>query len=166
MHLVQRYRIDQTRHNCHRWKRIHWVIIKVTCPHESSKEYLHQRKLEKERKYHFQIPDELWQAKCNTGEVVGIVIGTVGTIREDSHRAIKRLGLINQSSTLQMIAMNSSVILLNKYFNTGDFHKKKKKGKYLTTVSKHWNIIAFQEHRFPGVNGKATQNNVCDGHFN
>ena len=127
MHLVQRYRIDQTRHNCHRWKRIHWVIIKVTCPHESSKEYLHQRKLEKERKYHFQIPDELWQAKCNTGEeVVWIVIGTVGTIREDSHRAIKRLGLVNQSSALQMIAVNSSVILLNKGFNTVIFTRRKR----------------------------------------
>ena len=79
-------------------KESHCVIIEVTCPYESSKEYLHQRKLEKEKEYRSLIPEELWQVKCNTGEVIGIVIGTMGTILEDSHRAIERLGLVNQCS--------------------------------------------------------------------
>ena len=62
--------------------------------------------------------------KCNTGEIIGIVIRTMGTILGDSHRALKRLGLVNHCNALQIIAMNSSVILLNKHFSMGDFHKK------------------------------------------
>ena len=81
-------------------KESHCVIIEVTCPYGSNKEYLHQRKLEKEKKYCSLIAEELWQVKYNTGEVVGIVNRTMGTTLEDSHRAIKRLGLVNQCSAL------------------------------------------------------------------
>ena len=62
-------------------------------------------------------------------------IGTMGTILEDSHRSLTRLGLANHCSVLQLIAMNSSVILLNKHFNTGDFHKSRKRRR--KTTPKH-----------------------------
>lgn len=88
------------------------------------KECLTQRKLDKEKKYCSLIPEELWQGKCKTGEVIGIAIRAMGTILDDSHKVLRTLGLINHCDALEMIAMNSSVILLNKYFSTGDFHKK------------------------------------------
>ena len=56
-----------------------------------------------------------------------MIIGTMGTILEDSHWSLKKIGIVNQCNTLQMIAMNSSVILLNKHFATGDFCKRAKK---------------------------------------
>ena len=89
-----------------------------------SKEYLKQRKLKKEKKYRSLIPEELWQVKYKPGEGIRIAIRTMNTILDDSHKALKRLGLINHCDYLQMITMNSSVILLNKHFSTGDFSKK------------------------------------------
>lgn len=88
------------------------------------KEYLAQRKLDKEKKYCSLIPEELWQRKCKTGEVIGIAIGPMGTILNDSRKVLRTLGLINHCDALEMIVMNSSVVLLNKHFSTGDFHKK------------------------------------------
>ena len=100
------------------------VIIEVTCIYETSKEYLIQRKLEKEKKYRSLIPKELWQVKYKPGEGIRIAIRTMGTTMDGSHKALRRLGLINHCDDLQMITMNSSVILLNKHFSTGDFNKK------------------------------------------
>ena len=40
------------------------------------------------------------------------------------HQSLKKLVLIDQCSALQMIAMNTIVILLNQHSNTGDFYKK------------------------------------------
>lgn len=62
--------------------------------------------------------------KMQKREVIGIAIRAMGTILDDSHKILRTLGLINHCDALEMIAMNSSVILLNKYFSTGDFHKK------------------------------------------
>ena len=115
----------------------HCTIIEVTCPYETSQEYLMQRRIEKERKYHSLIRDELWQVKCNSGEVIAITIGAMGTILEDSYKAIKKLGLANHCNALQMISMNSSVILLNNHFNTGDFYKRGKHKSSKPTNSKH-----------------------------
>ena len=89
-----------------------------------SKEYLKQRKLKKEKKYRSLIPEELWQVKYKPGEGIRIAIRAMDTILDDSHKALKRLGLINHCDDLQMKTMNSSVILLNKHFSTGDFNKK------------------------------------------
>lgn len=121
--------IDETQSHC--------IITEVTCPYETSKEYLSQRKIEKEKKYRSLIPRELWQVKCNSGEVIGIAIGTMGTILDDSHKATKRLGLANHCNALQMIAMNSSVILLNKHFSTGDFYKKNGHKRTISKNCKH-----------------------------
>ena len=55
----------------------HCVIAGLTCPNESSKEYLQQRK------YRSLILDRLRQIGFITGEVVGVTIGTMGTILED-----------------------------------------------------------------------------------
>lgn len=124
--------------------RNHWAIVEVTWPYETSKEYLTQRKIEKERKYCALIPGELWQTKCESGEVIGIAIGAMGTILDDSYKAIKGLGLTNHYNALQMIAMNSSLILPNKHFSTSDFHKKNRH-KRPNRNSKHWNNKSFQE---------------------
>ena len=53
------------------------MIVGLTCPNESSKEYLQQRK------YRSLILDRLRQIGFITGEVVGVTIGTMGTILED-----------------------------------------------------------------------------------
>lgn len=61
------------------------------------------------------MTDKLWQVGCETGEIIGITIRAMGKIMEDSHKSLKRLGLIAHCSALQMIAMTSSVIILNAY---------------------------------------------------
>lgn len=91
----------------------HCVVVELTCPYEISKEYLKQRKEDKVKKYKSLVTDELWQVSCETGEIIGITIGAMGKIMEDSHKSLKRLGLIAHCSALQMTAMNSSVIILN-----------------------------------------------------
>lgn len=48
-----------------------------------------------------------------TGEVVGVTIGTMGTILEDSQKFFKKLGIEDEHNSLQMMAMSSSVYLLN-----------------------------------------------------
>ena len=105
------------------------LVVELTCPYEIGAEYLKQRKEDKEKKYRSLVTDQLWQAGCETGEIIGITIGAMGTIMEESHISLKRLGLIAHCNALWMIAMNSSVILLNKHFNTGNHQPKKQKRK-------------------------------------
>ena len=82
-------------------------------------------KLKKPRKYGSLIKDELWQVGASTGgEVIAIIIVTMGTILEDSYKSLKKIGMADQCNALQITAMNSSVILLNKHFATGDFCKR------------------------------------------
>ena len=98
------------------------MIIEVTCPYKCNKVCLQQRKLEKERKYRSLITDELWQVGTSAGETIGVTICTLGIILDDSCRALKRIG--NQCNSLQMIVMNSSVLILNQHFSTGNFCRK------------------------------------------
>ena len=91
----------------------HCILIEVTCPYETSTEYLRQRKTEKEQKYRYLIKDELWQVGASTGEVIAIIIGAMGTILEDSHKSLKKIEIVEQCNALQMTAMNSSVIAMN-----------------------------------------------------
>lgn len=98
------------------------MIIEVTCPYKCNKVCLQQRKLGKERKYKSLITDEIWQVGTSAGETIGVTICTLGIILEDSCRALKRIG--DQCNSPQMIAMNSSVLILNQHFSTGDFCRK------------------------------------------
>ena len=72
--------------------------------------------MDKGRKHQSLVAEKLWQIGASTGELIVITIGTMGMILEGSHKSSTRLGIVNQCNSLQMIAMNSSIIMINAVF--------------------------------------------------
>lgn len=78
----------------------HCPFIEVTCPYKISKEYIQRREQEKQEKYKKLTQDELGQVEYTIGEVIGIVIGSMGTIRNKTNQALKKLKLTSQKEAL------------------------------------------------------------------
>ena len=102
----------------------HCTVIEVTCPYEISKKYLQQREEEKRAKYKRLVQHELSQVECETGEVVSIVIGSMGTIPKKTNENLKKMKLTRQREALQMTVMKGSVNILNSHFRRDDFKKR------------------------------------------
>ena len=57
----------------------HCKIVEVTCPYETNIDYLNQEAQDKINKYK-PLLNELNQVECDSGEVISLVIGCLGTI--------------------------------------------------------------------------------------
>lgn len=102
----------------------HATIIEVTIPYETSEEYLEQRRLEKQIKYErLTTREALRQAECTDATIVPIVIGSLGTMTEDSNRYLRQLKLSTQRDALQVSVAQGTVNILNHHFRRQDFDK-------------------------------------------
>lgn len=100
------------------------TIIEVTIPYETSKEYLQQRRLDKQKKYErLMTPDALRQAECTEAEIIPIVIGSLATIDENTNKSLRQLKLSNHRDALQMTVAQGTVNILNNHFRRQDFDK-------------------------------------------
>ena len=97
--------------------------IEIRCPYECIVEYLDQRARDKVRKYK-PLLKELSQVNCNTGEVISLVIGAMGTITDTMNKQLKQLKLTKQKEALQITVIKGSVNILNHHFRHDDFHKR------------------------------------------
>ena len=94
----------------------------MTIPCEISNSYLQQRRTEKLRKYERLLqPRELKQVECAEGEIVPMVIGTLGTMNDETLDGFKKLKLQTQRNALQMTVATGSVNILNAHFKREDF---------------------------------------------
>ena len=77
----------------------HCYTIEIRCPYECIVEYLDQRARDKVQKYK-PLLKELSQVNCNTGEVINLVIGAMGTITDTTNKQLKQLKLTKQKEAL------------------------------------------------------------------
>ena len=101
----------------------HCQIIEITCPYEVSREYLQSQGEEKNNKYKGLIQNELNQVECNSGEVLSIVIGSLGTMLERTNKSLKRLTLTKHRQAFQMTAIKGTVNILNSHMRRDDSKK-------------------------------------------
>lgn len=87
-------------------------IIEITLPYEKSNKYLAQRRKEQSKKYQQLLQDdELQQVQCTKGEVIPIIIGTLGTITEATNK-----------DALQMTITARTLNILNNHFRRNGFN--------------------------------------------
>ena len=87
-------------------------IIEITLPYEKSNKYLVQRRKEQSKKYQQRLQDdELQQVQCTKGEVIPIIIGTLGTITEATNK-----------DALQMTITARTLNILNNHFRRNGFN--------------------------------------------
>ena len=110
----------------------HCQIMQATCPYEVSREYLQSRGEEKINKYKGLIQNELNQVECSSGEVLSIVIDTLGAMLERTNESLKKLKLTKHCAAFQMTAIKGSVSILNSHLRRDDFKKGLKRKKVLT----------------------------------
>ena len=101
----------------------HSYIIEIRCPYECIVEYLDQRARDKVQKYK-PLLKELSQVNCNTGKVISLVIGAMGTITDTTNKQLKQLKLTKQKEALQITVIKGSVNILNHHFRRDDFGKR------------------------------------------
>ena len=101
----------------------HCHIMEITCPYEVSREYLQSQEEEKINKYKGLIQNELNQVECNSGEVLSIVIGSLGTMLERTNESLKRLTLTKHRQAFQMTAIKGTVNILNSHMRRDDSKK-------------------------------------------
>lgn len=70
----------------------HCYIIELTCPYETSIAYLDQRAQDKMNKYKPLFKD-LKQLDCHSGEIISLVIGSLGTITNWTNTQLCQLKL-------------------------------------------------------------------------
>ena len=103
----------------------HCVIIELTCPYESSIEYLDQRAQDKVTKYQPLVQD-LQQVDCQSGEIISLVIGLLGTITSWTNAELRKSKLSKHREALQMTVIKGSVNILNHHLRRDDFQRHKK----------------------------------------
>ena len=101
----------------------HCYTIEIRCPYECIVEYLDQRARDKVQKYK-PLLKELSQVNCNTGKVISLVIGAMGTITDTTNKQLKQLKLTRQKEALQITVIKGSVNILNHHFRRDDFDKR------------------------------------------
>ena len=99
------------------------VIIELTCPYESSIEYLDQRAQDKVTKYQPLLQD-LQQVDCQSGEIISLVIGSLGTITR-TNAELRKLKLSKHKELLQMTVIKGNVNILNHHLRRDDFQRRK-----------------------------------------
>ena len=98
-------------------------ITEVTIPYEINNSDLTQRRMDKNRKYEWLTqPTELSQVECLEGEVIPIVIGTIGTMNQETVNDLNKLKLETQKDPLQMTVVKGSIDILNAHFKRHDFN--------------------------------------------
>ena len=102
----------------------HCYIIEITCPYETSLNYLQQRAHYKLEKYKPPLKD-LAQVNCNSREVISFVFGSLGTIDSNMNKSFKKLKVMKHKTALQMIVMKGSVNIIHKHLGRNDFEKRK-----------------------------------------
>lgn len=95
----------------------------MTIPYEINNSDLTQRRMDKNRKYEWLTqPTELSQVECLEGEVIPIVIGTIGTMNQETVNDLNKLKLETQKDPLQMTVVKGSIDILNAHFKRHDFN--------------------------------------------
>ena len=87
----------------------HCIIIKFTCPYESSIEYLDQQAQDKVNKYQPLLQD-LQQVDCQSGEITSW-----------TNAELRKLKLSKHKEALQMTVIKGSVNILNHHLQRDDF---------------------------------------------
>ena len=72
------------------------------------------------------------QVECSSGEVLSIVIDTLGAMLERTNESLKKLKLTKHCAAFQMTAIKGSVSILNSHLRRDDFKKGLKRKKVLT----------------------------------
>jgi len=85
------------------------TFVEITVPYEKDKDTLREKEVVKEEKYRTLTPENLGLEGIESTKVVGIAIGSGGTIDERTHRKLLAMGLPPKISThLQMQVMYGS----------------------------------------------------------
>ena len=100
-------------------------IIEVTCPYETSLNYLQQRAHNRAEKYK-PLLKNLAQVNCNSREAISLVLGSLGTIDSNTNESLKKLKLIKHKTALQMSVMKGSVNIIHNHLRRDDFEKRKR----------------------------------------
>ena len=84
-----------------------------------------QRAQDKVTKYQPLLQD-LQQVDCQSGEIISLVIGLLGTITSWTNAELRKSKLSKHKEALQMTIIKSSVNILNHHLRRHDFQRRKK----------------------------------------
>ena len=90
-------------------------------------EYHDQQAEDKVDKYK-PLLEDLQQVDCHYGEIISLVIGSLGTITNWINTELLRLKLSRHKETLQMTVIKGSVNILNHHLRRDDFIQQRKNG--------------------------------------
>ena len=68
---------------------------------------------------------DLQQVDCQSGEIISLVIGSLGTITSWTNAELRKLKLCKHKEALQMTVIKGSVNILHHHLRRDDFERRK-----------------------------------------